>query len=76
MTTGPPGPNVRILVQLPYAGARIAALVPCQALTEINAEPDRAGVPIDLTRREPQHLADLPEYLDDITIDLDDPTAG
>lgn len=70
---GPTRINIRIPLQLLRAGVRITALIPPKALTRINAELDKAGVPIDLAELKPQHLEDLIEHLDDVTFDLDDP---
>jgi hypothetical protein len=65
--------NIRIPLRLLRAGVRLAALIPPQALTKINAELEKAGVPIDLTDLRPQHLEELVDALDDVTVDLDDP---
>ncbi|MDT0616269.1 SHOCT-like domain-containing protein [Streptomyces lancefieldiae] len=65
--------NVRIPLQLLRAGVRLTALLPPVAITKVNAELDKAGVPIDLAELKPQHLEDLIEHLDDVIIDLDDP---
>ncbi|RLU89194.1 hypothetical protein CTZ27_22390 [Streptomyces griseocarneus] len=65
--------NVRIPLQLLRAGVRLTALLPPVAITKVNAELDKAGVPIDLAELKPQHLDDLIEHLDDVIIDLDDP---
>lgn len=65
--------NIRIPLQLLRAGVRLTALLPPVAITKVNAELDKAGVPIDLAELKPQHLEDLIEHLDDVIIDLDDP---
>ncbi|MET8181732.1 hypothetical protein [Streptomyces sp. NPDC005336] len=65
--------NVQIPLQLLRAGVRLASLIPPQALTKINAELSKSGVPIDLTELKPQHLEELIEQLDDVTVDVDDP---
>ncbi|MES9508760.1 hypothetical protein ABWJ92_20440 [Streptomyces sp. NPDC000609] len=65
--------NVRIPSQLLRAGVRLASLVPPQALTRINAGLSRSGVPIDLAELKPQHIEELIEQLDDVTVDVDDP---
>src|SRR5690348_6382036 len=62
--------NVRVPLQLLRAGVRLTALIPPQLLTRVNAELDRSGVPIDLTQLKPQHLEDLVEQLEDLTVDL------
>ncbi|MFI6063504.1 SHOCT-like domain-containing protein [Streptomyces sp. NPDC051286] len=66
--------NVQLPLQLLRAGVRLASLVPPQALTRINAELNKSGVPIDLTELKPQHLEELIEQLDDVTVDVDDPS--
>ncbi|MFJ6660953.1 SHOCT-like domain-containing protein [Streptomyces sp. NPDC091377] len=63
--------NIQVPLQLLRAGVRLASLVPPQALTRANAELSKAGVPIDLTELKPQHLEELVEHLDDITVDID-----
>ena len=40
---------------------------------KVNAELDKSGVPIDLTELKPQHLEDLIDQLDDVTVDVNDP---
>jgi hypothetical protein len=65
--------DVQIPLQLLRAGVRLASLVPPQALARINAELNRSGVPIDLTELKPQHLEELVDQLDEITVDVDDP---
>jgi hypothetical protein len=70
---GPTRLNVRVPLQLLRAGVRLTSLIPPQALTRVNAELDKSGVPIDLTELRPQHLEDLIDQLDEVTIDVDDP---
>ncbi|TYK43630.1 SHOCT-like domain-containing protein [Actinomadura decatromicini] len=72
---GPGRINVRVPLQLLRAGVRLASLVPPRALARANVELDKAGVPIDLTELKPQHLEDLIEHLDEVTVDVDDPDA-
>ncbi|MEV4622311.1 hypothetical protein AB0J74_26805 [Asanoa sp. NPDC049573] len=67
--------NVRVPLQLLRAGVRLTALIPPQALTQANAELSKAGVPIDLTQLKPQHIEELIEHLDEVTIDVDQPDA-
>jgi hypothetical protein len=68
---GPGRVNVRVPLQLLRAGVRLTSLVPPQALAKVNAELTRSGVPIDLTQLKPQHIEDLIEQLDDLTVDVD-----
>jgi hypothetical protein len=65
--------NVRVPLQLLRAGVRLTSLIPPQALTKVNAELTKSGVPIDLTQLKPQHIEELIEQLDDVTIDIDQP---
>jgi hypothetical protein len=64
--------NVRVPLQLLRAGVRLTSLIPPQAVTRINAELDKVGVPIDLAELRPQQLEDLIDQLDDVTVDIDD----
>ena len=72
---GPGRVNVRVPLQLLRAGVRLTSLIPPQALTQVNAELTKSGVPIDLTQLKPQHIEDLVEQLDDVTVDVDQPDA-
>jgi hypothetical protein len=72
---GPSRVNVRVPLQLLRAGVRLTSLIPPQALTQVNAELNKSGVPIDLTQLKPQHIEELIEQLDDLTVDVDDPDA-
>jgi hypothetical protein len=72
---GPGRVNVRVPLQLLRAGVRLASLVPPQALVRINQELANSGAPIDLTQLKPQHIEELIEHLDDVTVDVDQPDA-
>jgi Asp-tRNA(Asn)/Glu-tRNA(Gln) amidotransferase B subunit len=72
---GPSRINVRVPLQLLRAGVRLTSLIPPQALTQVNAQLAKSGVPIDLTQLKPQHIEDLVEHLDDIIVDIDDPSS-
>jgi hypothetical protein len=72
---GPTRVNIRIPLQLLRAGVRLTSLIPPQALTKVNAQLNKSGVPIDLTQLKPQQLEELIEQLDDVTVDIDDPDA-
>ena len=72
---GPSRINIRVPLQLLRAGVRLTSLIPPQALTRVNAELDKSGVPIDLTQLKPQDIEELIEQLDDVTVDIDDPDA-
>ncbi|ROQ68361.1 hypothetical protein EDD93_2825 [Streptomyces sp. 840.1] len=71
---GPSRVNIQVPLQLLRAGVRIASLLPPQALTRANTELRRSGVPIDLTELKPEHLEELVEQLDEVTVDVDDPS--
>ncbi|MCW2862909.1 MAG: hypothetical protein JWP48_4617 [Actinoallomurus sp.] len=70
---GPTRVNIRVPLQLLRAGVRLTSLIPPQALTRVNAELNKSGVPIDLTQLKPQQLEELIDQLDDVTVDVDDP---
>ncbi|MEV4197126.1 SHOCT-like domain-containing protein [Micromonospora globbae] len=72
---GPGRINVRVPLQLLRAGVRLTSLVPPQALAKVNEELHRSGVPVDLTQLKPQHIEELIEQLDDLTVDVDQPDA-
>ena len=65
--------NIRVPLQLLRAGVRLTSLIPPQALTKVNAQLNKSGVPIDLTELKPQQLEDLIDQLDELTLDVDDP---
>ena len=62
-------------LQLLRAGVRLAALIPPQALGHANAELSKSGMPFDLTQLKPEQLEDLVDYLDDMTVEVDQPEA-
>ncbi len=70
---GPSRINVRVPLQLLRAGVRLTTLIPPQALTKVNAELTKSGVPIDLNELKPQHIEELIDQLDELTVDVDDP---
>jgi hypothetical protein len=72
---GPGQVNVRVPLQLLRAGVRLTSLIPPQALSQVNVELAKSGVPIDLTQLKPQHIEELIEQLDDVTVDVDQPDA-
>ena len=65
--------NVRVPLRLLRAGVRLTSLVPPQAVTRINAELAKSGVPIDLTELKPHDIEEVIEQLDELTVELDDP---
>lgn len=73
---GEPGRvNARVPLQLLRAGVRLAALIPPQALAQVNTKLSQSGVPVDLTQLKPEQLEDLIEHLDEMTLDIDQPDA-
>jgi SHOCT-like domain len=70
---GPSRVNIRVPLQLLRAGVRLTSLIPPQVLTKVNAELSKSGVPIDLTQLKPQHIEELIEQLDELTVDVDEP---
>jgi hypothetical protein len=70
---GPSRVNVRVPLQLLRAGVRLTSLIPPQALTQVNTKLHESGIPIDLTQLKPQHIEDLIEQLDELTVDVDEP---
>ena len=53
----------------------LRALIPPQALGQVNAELNKSGVPFDLTRLKPEQLEALVEHLDEMTVEVDAPDA-
>lgn len=72
---GPSRVNIRVPLQLLRAGVRLTSLVPPQALLKVNEQLSSSGVPIDLTQLKPQQLEDLIDQLDEVAVDIDDPSA-
>jgi hypothetical protein len=72
---GPSRVNIRVPLQLLRAGVRLTSLIPPQALAQINEQLHKSGVPIDLTQLKPQHIEELIEHLDELTVDVDDRSA-
>ena len=67
--------NVRVPLQLLRAGVRLTSLIPPKALTQLNAKLDESGWPVDLTQLRPQDVEELIEHLDEVTVDVDDPSS-
>jgi len=72
---GPARVNVRVPLQLLRAGVRLASLVPANALGQANHELQRNGVQIDLSQLKPEQLEELVDYLDEMTVEVDQPDA-
>jgi hypothetical protein len=67
--------NIRVPLQLLRAGVQLAALIPQQAVVQVNAGLNESGVPIDLTQLKPEQLEALVEHLDEMTVEVDQPDA-
>jgi galactose-1-phosphate uridylyltransferase len=63
--------NVRVPMQLLYAGVRLASLIPVQAHDKLDAELSRHGVPLTLSQIKPENLEELIDHLEDLTVDVD-----
>lgn len=64
--------NVRVPLQLLRAGVRLASLVPPRALDELNEKLQGSGVPVDLRQLKPEHIEELVEQLDEMTVEVQD----
>jgi hypothetical protein len=63
--------NVRVPMQLLYAGVRLAALIPAQAHEQLDEALSRHGVPLTLSQIKPENLTELIDHLEDLTVDVD-----
>lgn len=72
---GPGRVNIRVPFQLLRAGVQLAGLIPPQALGRVNEELKKSGIPFDLTQLKPQHVEELIEALDEMTVEVDQPDA-
>jgi hypothetical protein len=70
---GPGKVNIRVPMQLLRAGVRLASLIPPQALEHANEALRKQGVPFDLTQLRPQHIEELVDQLDDLTVHVEQP---
>jgi len=70
---GPGKVNIRVPMQLLRAGVRLASLIPPQALAHANEALRKQGIPFDLTQLRPQHIEELVDQLDDLTVHVDQP---
>ncbi len=68
--------NVRVPMQLLYAGVRLASLIPAQAHDKLDEELSRHGVPLTLSQIKPENLAELIDHLEDLTVDVDAKNEG
>lgn len=65
--------NIRVPLQLLRAGVQLAALIPPVAITRVNEELTRSGVPFDLSQLKPEQLEALVDQLDELILDVDQP---
>jgi hypothetical protein len=70
---GPSKVNVRVPVKLLRAGVRMASLVPPWALDYANTALHNKGLDFDLKQIRPQHIEELIEQLDDVSVMIEQP---
>jgi hypothetical protein len=63
--------NVRVPMQLLYAGVRLASLIPAQAHEQLDEALSKHGIPLTLSQIKPENLEDLIDQLQDLTVDID-----
>jgi hypothetical protein len=63
--------NVRVPMQLLYAGVRLASLIPAQAHEKLDETLSSHGIPLTLSQIKPENLAELIDHLEDLTVDVD-----
>ena len=68
---GPTTVNVRVPMQLLYAGVRLAALIPPQAHAQLDQALSSYGVPLTLSQIKPENLEELIDHLEDLSVDVD-----
>ena len=69
---GPTKVNVRIPLQLLRAGVKLAGIVPESAQGKVQIALGRHGIPLDMSKLNPDNLEELVEHLSDLTVDVDD----
>jgi hypothetical protein len=70
---GPGKVNIRVPVKLLRAGVKMASLVPPWAMEYANSALHKKGLDFDLSQIRPQHIEELIEQLDDVTVQIDQP---
>lgn len=70
---GPGRVNIRVPMQFLRAGMRLTSFIPPQALDQANQALRDQGIKVDLRDIKPQHLEELIEQLDELTVDIDEP---
>ncbi|MGD0737914.1 MAG: hypothetical protein ABR976_22500 [Terracidiphilus sp.] len=63
--------NVRVPMQLLYAGVRLASLIPAQAHGQLDEALSKHGIPLTLSQIKPENLAELIDHLEELTVDVD-----
>jgi hypothetical protein len=63
--------NVRVPMQLLYAGVRLASLIPAKAHEQLDEALSKHGVPLTLSQIKPENLEELIDHLEDLTVDVD-----
>jgi hypothetical protein len=63
--------NVRVPMQLLYAGVRLASLIPPQAHGQLDEALNKHGIPLTLSQIKPENLEELISHLEDLTVDVD-----
>ena len=63
--------NVRVPMQLLYAGVRLASLIPSQAHAQLDEALSKHGVPLTLSQIKPENLTELIDHLEELTVDVD-----
>jgi polyhydroxyalkanoate synthesis regulator phasin len=63
--------NVRVPMQLLYAGVRLSSLIPAQAHAQLDDALSKHGVPLTLSQIKPENLTELIDHLEELTVDVD-----
>jgi hypothetical protein len=63
--------NIRVPMQLLYAGVKLAGLIPAAAHGPINEALRENGINLDVSQIKPSDLTDLVVHLSDMQIDVD-----
>jgi polyhydroxyalkanoate synthesis regulator phasin len=63
--------NVRVPMQLLYAGVRLASLIPAKAHEQLDEALSKHGVPLTVSQIKPENLEELIDHLQDLTVDVD-----
>jgi hypothetical protein len=64
--------NIRVPMQLLRAGVKLTSLIPPEARDRVNVALKNEGMQFDLNQLKPEHLEELIDHLEDLTIDVDD----